>query len=62
MLTARENAKVALDGKYKRENQNRMIFFSDTAERLPKRQSKVCKCDWVLNAKRFCAGVVGWGS
>lgn len=28
-----------------------MICFSGTAGRLSKRMSKVCKCDWVLNAK-----------
>lgn len=30
---------------------NRIIFSPDTAGKLPKRKLKVCKCDWVLNAK-----------
>ena len=30
-----------------------MISSSDTAGKLSKMKSKLCKCDWVLNAKIF---------
>lgn len=30
-----------------------MILSSDTAGKLSKMKSKLCKCDWVLNAKIF---------
>lgn len=30
-----------------------MTFSFDTAEKLSKRKSKICKCDWVINAKTF---------